>query len=63
MRGKLIAVGEKASPGELISAVLIDTDQPSEPKIFNYQKTEIKHIALSCDGEFFCTIGKSAEKR
>lgn len=61
MRGKKIAVGEKASPGELISAVIINTDYPQHPKVYNYQKTEIRHIALSCDAEFFCSVGSSSE--
>jgi hypothetical protein len=62
MRGSLIGIGERASPGQLISAVLLDTRDLEHPKVFNYQKTQITHIALSANGEFFCTVGSSSEQ-
>jgi hypothetical protein len=61
MRGHFIGVGERASPGQLISAAIIDTRDLSKPKVFNYQKTQITHLAISSNGEFFCTVGSSSE--
>jgi hypothetical protein len=62
MRGKFIAVGEQASPGQLISATLLTLDKLEEPKVFNYQKTGIQLIAVSPDGEFLCSVGSSSEQ-
>ena len=50
MKGYFIIIGEKASPGQLISAVLLDIRAIDKPKIFNYQKTQINLIAVSPDG-------------
>jgi hypothetical protein len=50
MQGYFIAIGEKASPGQLISAVLLDIRAIDKAKIFNYQKTQINFIAVSPDG-------------
>ena len=59
MRGSLICIGEKASPGQLISAILLDLKDIDNPKKFNYQKTGINFISISLDGEFFVSIGSS----
>ena len=50
MRGSLVCLGEKASPGQLISAVLLDLNNIDNPKIFNYQKTLISLVSISLDG-------------
>jgi hypothetical protein len=63
MRDRLIVIGEKASPGQLISAILIDIDHPEHPRIFNYQKTRIDFVSISLDGEFVCSVGSSSEER
>jgi hypothetical protein len=39
MKNDFITIGEKASPGQLISAVVLDMKDLSNGKIFNYQKT------------------------
>jgi len=39
MKNNFIGIGEKASPGQLISAVMLDTRDLSTHKTFNYQKT------------------------
>lgn len=62
MRGHWIGIGERASPGQLISAVLLDTREPEAARVFNYQKTQISHIAIGSNGEFFCTVGSSSEQ-
>jgi hypothetical protein len=61
MRGPFIGIGEKASPGQLISAVLLDTREIEKAKIFNYQKTQISYLAVSSDGEWLVTVGSSSE--
>ena len=50
MRHPFIVIGEKASPGQLISAVLLDTRNLSKAKVFNYQKSQISLMAVSGDG-------------
>jgi hypothetical protein len=50
MRGSLVAVGERASPGQLISAILFDLGDRNNPKVFNYQKTTINYLSISSDG-------------
>ena len=60
MRGNLVLLGERASPGQLISAVLVDIDDRSHPKVYNYQKTQINFVSISVDGEFFCSVGSSS---
>lgn len=61
MRGNLICIGEKASPGQLISAILVDLNDLDHPRIFNYQKTQINFISISLDGEFMVSVGSSFE--
>lgn len=60
MRGSLVAIGERASPGQLISAILLDLGDTDNPKIFNYQKTSINFVSISLDGEFMVSVGSSA---
>lgn len=48
-------------PGQLVSAILVDIKDLDNPRVFNYQKTQINFIALSCDGEFICSVGSSSE--
>lgn len=48
-------------PGQLVSAILVDINDLEHPRLFNYQKTQITFIALSCDGEFICSVGSSSE--
>lgn len=62
MKGHFIGIGERASPGQLISAVLLDTRDLEKPRVFNYQKTQITHISLNSNGEFFCSVGSSSEQ-
>jgi hypothetical protein len=33
-----------------------------EARVFNYQKTQITHISLNSNGEFFCSVGSSSEQ-
>ena len=49
-----------ASPGQLISAILLDINNLDKPKVFNYQKTRIDFITLSVDGQFLCSVGNSS---
>ena len=62
MRGHFIGIGERASPGQLISAVLLDTRDLEKARLFNYQKTQITHISLNSNADFFCTVGSSSEQ-
>lgn len=50
MKDTLLCIGEKASPGQLISAVLVDLQDLANPRVFNYQKTQINFITVSSDG-------------
>lgn len=63
LRGSLLVLGERASPGQLISAVLVDLKDLDNPRAreFNYQKTKINLIALSPDGEFIVSVGSSSQ--
>lgn len=50
LKGSMLVIGEKAMPGQLISAILVDIRELDHPREFNYQKTQINLIALSSDG-------------
>ena len=58
-----MCIGERASPGQLISATLLNLKELDKPKVFNYQKTTINFISISLDGEFIVSVGSSAEGR
>lgn len=45
----------------LITATFLDFNDPDKPKTFKYQKTQINHISVSGDGEFFVSVGSSDE--